>query len=193
MYLGLTGARLTAGDMLELGLATHCVAGKALDPLTARLTTELGATDTAATIDAILAAHAAAPPKMTTPAQRATIERCFGLDRVEALLPALDKDGSAFATAATAALRAASPTSLKLTFAQLRRGLSLDFDDCMRMEYNLTQSVMAGHDFYEGIRAQLIDKDRNPVWTPATLDAVDDAAITAMFAAPPGGELDFPH
>ncbi|MEX2409324.1 MAG: enoyl-CoA hydratase/isomerase family protein, partial [Rhodovibrionaceae bacterium] len=76
----------------------------------------------------------------------------------------------------------------KLTFAQLRLGRQLDFDACMTMEYRLSQACMAGHDFYEGIRALLVDKDRDPKWDPASLAEVADAGIEAMFA--PLGEYD---
>ena len=77
---------------------------------------------------------------------------------------------------------------MKLTLEQLRRGGELDFDACMTMEYRLSQACMAGEDFYEGIRALLVDKDKNPTWNPASLAEVDDAEIEAMFA--PLGEHD---
>ena len=64
------------------------------------------------------------------------------------------------------------------------KGRSAGLDDCFRMDYRLSQSVLGGHDFYEGVRAQLVDKDRNPKWYPATLDAVDDSAIDSLFVTP---------
>ena len=82
-----------------------------------------------------------------------------------------------------------SPTSLKLTFRQMREGKRLDFDSCMRMEYRLTNRVLEGHDFYEGVRVTLIDKGEHPNWKPPTLDAVSDTAITRYFAALGGNEL----
>ena len=79
-------------------------------------------------------------------------------------------------------IRTKSPTSLKLAFRQLREGRKLDFDDCMRMEFRMVNRVIAGHDFYEGVRATIIDKDQSPKWQPATLEAVSDAEIDAYFA-----------
>jgi enoyl-CoA hydratase len=84
-----------------------------------------------------------------------------------------------------------SPTSLKLTLREMRKGSTLDIDSCLRMEYRLSQSVLAGHDFYEGVRAQLVDKDRRPKWYPATLDAVDDGVIDSLFVTPLRGDLTF--
>ena len=68
-----------------------------------------------------------------------------------------------------------SPTSMKLAFEQLRRGRDLDFDEVMRMEYRIVRRVMEGHDFYEGVRAAILDKDKNPKWSPARLEDVIEA------------------
>ena len=78
-------------------------------------------------------------------------------------------------------IRAKSPTSTKLTFRQLREGAKLSFDDCMRMEYRMVNRIVAGREFYEGVRATIIDKDGAPRWDPATLADVSDAAIDAYF------------
>jgi enoyl-CoA hydratase len=150
-----------------------------------------GKPDAAAAIDAVLARYATIPEPGKLSRQRATIERCFAPDRVEDILSALDQDCGAFATNAAAAMRAASPTSLKLTREALRRGETLGFDDCLKMEYRLTQSILAESDFYEGVRAQLVDKDRKPQWQPALLAAVDDGAIDDFFQPPPWSDLIF--
>ena len=89
------------------------------------------------------------------------------------------------------ALRTKSPTSLKLAHRQIVTGRDLSFDDCMRMEWRLVNRVVAGHDFYEGTRAAVIDKDRAPRWQPATLTEVSDAEIARHFAPLPGDELSF--
>ena len=78
-------------------------------------------------------------------------------------------------------VHAATRAEHKLTFRQIREGRSLDFDSCMRMEYRLTNRVLAGHDFYEGVRVTLIDKGERPNWQPPTLEAVSDAAIAPFF------------
>ena len=82
-----------------------------------------------------------------------------------------------------------SPTSLKITFRQLREGKSLAFDDCMRMEFRMVSRVMDGKDFYEGVRATIIDKDNDPMWQPETLAEVSDADVDAYFAPLGDGEL----
>jgi len=191
LYLALTGGRLEAGDLVAFGIATHAVSSAALPRLTEELILAADDPDVSASIDRVLAGHAMAPGPRKLSRHRTCIERCFGCDRVEDILAALDENGSAFATNAAAAMRAASPTSLKITRAEMRRGLDLDFEECLGMEYRLAQAVLAGVDFYEGVRAQLIDKDRNPRWRPDTLAAVDDRSIEAFFLPPADGDLTF--
>ncbi len=183
-WLALTGARLGAADCLSLGIATHVVDHERLDDLVA----ELGhGGDFAATA----ARYAADPGAPEIPANRTVIDRCFGHDRVEDIMTDLEADGGAFAAEAAATLRLMSPTSLKLTLKQIRKGRSLSLDDCFRMDYRLSQSVLAGHDFYEGVRAQLVDKDKQPKWYPASLDQVDGNAIDSLFVTPLHGDLTF--
>ncbi len=80
---------------------------------------------------------------------------------------------------------------MKLALEALNRGAEKSFDDCMVMEYRLSQACMAGHDFYEGIRAVLVDKDHDPKWKPASLDGVRDDDIAAYFDEPRAGDLVF--
>ena len=190
-YLALTGARIMAADALALGVATHSVAHERLDALTAELIVRVEPTETMQTIDDVVAAYTTDAGAPALAAHRGTIDACFGFDRVEDILAALDANAGPFAGEAAATIRAMSPTSLKLTLSEMRRGAALDFDGCMRMEYRLSQSVLAGHDFYEGVRAQLVDKDRSPKWYPARLDAVDDSAIDSHFLTPRQGDLTF--
>jgi enoyl-CoA hydratase len=86
-------------------------------------------------------------------------------------------------------MRKKSPTSLYVAFDQIEAGAALEMDECMRMEFRILNRMLAGHDFYEGIRAAVIDKDNAPVWRPATLGEVDPAAIAAHFAPLPEGDL----
>lgn len=190
-HLALTGARIGSADCLHLGAATHAV-GDATGLVDAIAGAVAGAGDARAAIDAVLAAAATDPGPAPLAAHRATIDRCFAADRVEAILAALEGAGDEWASAQRDALAHLSPTSLKVTLAAIRRAARLDLDGCLAMEYRLSQACMARHDFYEGIRAVLVDKDRSPEWSPATLDAVDDAMVEAHFAAPPGGDLTFP-
>jgi len=193
LYLGLTGTRVTAGDLAYAGIATHHSRSAALDDLERDLETALAsAPDANSALEAVLGRHAATPDEPTLPAHREAIDRCFDADSIEGIFVRLENEGSDWAAKTLASLKTMSPTSLKVTFEQLRRGAELEFDDCMRLEFRMTQAVMHGHDFYEGIRSVLVDKDRNPKWQPASLDAVDPAFVARHFAPPPDGDLSFP-
>ncbi|MGE3905464.1 MAG: enoyl-CoA hydratase/isomerase family protein, partial [Reyranellaceae bacterium] len=126
----------------------------------------------------------------TLPAHRADIDRHFGQSSVEGIVASLAKDGSEWAQKTAAALAKLSPTSMRITFRQIRDGASMSFEDIMTMEYRLSQGCMAGHDFYEGVRAVLIDKDHAPKWQPATLEAVGEDIVARHFA-PVGNDLIF--
>jgi enoyl-CoA hydratase len=86
-----------------------------------------------------------------------------------------------------------SPTALKTAFRQIREGGTRDFEGCMAMEYRLSQRIVPGHDFREGVRALLVDKDMNPRWAPPTLAEVTEESIDGVFAPLPGGDLTFPE
>lgn len=185
-YLGLTGARIKAADCMYAGIATHHVPAKDLDALVEAL--RQGAVDVTATI-----ADFGAPVDRASLAEHsAAIERCFSVPTVEAIQAALEADGSAWSTNARAAMGEKSPLCQKVALRQLQRGGALDFEGCMVMEFRLSQRAMAAPDFYEGVRAAVIDKDRAPKWQPASLGAVSDEAVEAWFAPLPGGDLDFP-
>jgi enoyl-CoA hydratase len=192
IYLGLTGARLKAADLIALGIATHMIAADSVAACLDELIASIKPTDTLAVIEQTLARHgvAAAGSGEIMP-HRALIDRCFACDRVEQVVAALAECNDPFAAETAAALSKLSPTSLKLTLKALRKGAAMNFDECMVMEYRMSQSVLAGRDFYEGIRAQLVDKDRSPKWYPATLDAVDDSAIDSLLLPPLDGDLTF--
>jgi len=129
--------------------------------------------------------------------RRKAIETLFTGERVEDILTALDAAGAAggadaaFASAAAALIRTKSPTSLKIALAQVQRGSALDFAECMRTEFRIVSRVVRGHDFYEGIRAVIIDKDQAPRWQPSTLAAVSAAEVERYFA-PLASELELP-
>lgn len=192
-YLALTGARIKAPELTALGLATHFAPASALGALVDELAAADWNGDAHRVADAIVGNQAVdAPTGSFIAAHRALIDRCFGKTRVEDIFAALEAEGGAFADETLATLRVMSPTSLKLTLEMVRRGSALDFDDCMRMEYRLAAWIVRGHDFIEGIRAVLVDKDRNPKWDPAALGAVDDATVAGYFALPAAGDLTFP-
>jgi enoyl-CoA hydratase/carnithine racemase len=189
-YCALTGERLAAADAVAAGIATHRVAS-------ARFPELIEALCGAVPVDAILGAFAQPAAAGPVAAHRGAIDRLFGPDRVEDILAALDAEGStngeeaAFADAVAALMRTKSPTSLKLTREQIRRGAALDFTDCMRTEFRIVSRIVHGHDLYEGIRAVIIDKDQAPRWRPPTLAEVSAADVERHFA-PLADELELP-
>jgi enoyl-CoA hydratase/carnithine racemase len=190
-YCALTGERFNAADGCGAGLATHRIPsgrfGALLDGLSGT-----------ASVDAVLAAFAEPAGKGPVLAQRASIDRLFVGASVEDILAALEreaKSGSAdaeWAAKTTATMRAKSPLSLKIALAQVRRGKNWDFETCMRAEFRIVSRVSQGHDFYEGVRAVIVDKDNAPRWQPATLAAVSEADVERHFAPLGAGELVLP-
>ncbi|MGU3538862.1 enoyl-CoA hydratase/isomerase family protein [Methylobacterium sp. A54F] len=184
-YLALTGARIGPGDALLAGLATHHAPAAAFEAILAALAE-------GAPVAGTLEAHAAAPPEPGPLArERATIDACFSGDTVGAVLARLDADGSDFARETAALMRTRSPTSLCLAHAQMRKGPAMTFREAILAEYRLVTRVMAGRDFFEGVRAVIIDKDGRPRWEPATIEAVDPAAIEAAFGPADRPEPEF--
>jgi enoyl-CoA hydratase len=189
MYLALTGARLGAPGALALGVATHMVPSGRIEEFEAALTSELAETTNGrAAVNDVLEKHAETPDADNDPVivERAVIDRCFAQKSVEAIFDALEreaKDGSTFAEETRDALLKKSPTSLKISFAQLRRGREMSsLAQVLEMEYRMTRRCMAGGDFFEGIRAVLVDKDHAPKWAPATLADVSDDLVAGYFA-----------
>ena len=182
MYLALTGERLKTADAVYAGLATHFVPAKERDAL-------LAALESGTNPDLVLQSFQDSPGEPSLAAVREEIDRTFSQDSVEGILAALDSEGSEWARNVAAGLRKKSPTSLKVTFRQLREGRHLSFDYCLRMEFRMVNRMTAGQDFREGVRALLIDKDNAPRWQPDKLSDVSGAAVDASFAPLSGGEL----
>lgn len=181
MYLALTGERLKAADCLYAGIGTAFVPAARLGELKAALADG----DTGGVIARCSTATEAAPLAQ----HRGAIDRAFAQPSVEAILAALEAGADPWAQATAKNLRTKSPTSLKITYRQIREGKTRDFDACMQIEWRMVNRVIAGHDFYEGTRAQVIDKDRNPRWQPPSLERVDASAVDGYFAPLAEGDL----
>ncbi len=179
MYLALTGERVKRADAVMLGLATHSVASGSIPTLREALIA-------GEPVDEALARAAADPGPAPLEAQRVEIDSCFSGNSVAEILQRLDEaagKGSEFAAKTAAGMRTKSPTSMNLAFEQVRRGAALDFEEAMKVEFRIVSRIGEGHDFYEGVRAVLIDKDSQPRWQPASLEAVDPAVIEHHFAS----------
>ncbi len=183
-WLGLTGARLQAADCRYAGIATHFVPVERL-PLLREL---LAAGDEP--VEQVLATLDTDPGTPPLAAVRDAIDFHFGHDSVEAIVASLDR-GDDWAQAQAAAIRALSPTASKLTLRALRAGAGASIEDALRTEFRVVSRIRTGHDFYEGVRAVLIDKDKTPRWSPATLAAVADGDLDSYFAEPASGDLRF--
>jgi len=169
MYLGLTGLPIGLADALEMGLMTHAVALADFDAVIQALAEGRDFKPFVRKREAGLLS-----------AQRQRIATIFSAASVEAILERLDRDGSEFAAVTAQTMRSRSPTSLKLVFQELRRGRQLDLGQCLAMEFRLADRLLKSHDFREGVRAALLDKDRNPQWRPAALAEVGE--VDAYFA-----------
>lgn len=184
-WLALTAARLGQIDALWAGFATHAVASADFAAITQALC-ESG------NPDATLARFARPAGKAPVQALLPAIDRCFSAATVEDILQRLDTEGSEWAARQVAAMRAKSPTSLKIALRQMQEGAKAGFDECMRIEYRIVTRVEKGVDFHEGVRAVIIDKDNAPQWRPADLGDVTVADIDAYFAPLPD-DLDLTH
>ena len=187
MYLALTGARLKAADLVYIGVATTYVPSDRMQDLVAAL----AASPIACKVDSVIKSFAKDPGSPPLAAHRDVIDRCFAGDSVEAILAALQVESSEWALKTRDILLTKSPTSLKITYRQIVEGGTKDFDDCMRMEYRMVNTVAKGVDFFEGVRALIIDKDNQPKWQPADLKGVKAADVEAYFAPLPAGDLEF--
>jgi enoyl-CoA hydratase len=188
MYLGLTGARLHAADCLLAGIGSCHVPADRLDELEAALAEADLAADAHLAADAVLERFRGDPGPPPLHKDMDRIDACYGKPSLDAILAALKDEPTGWGQPQLETLATKSPTSLAVTFRQLRAGAKLDFDDAMRLEYRLVHRFMAGHDFREGVRALIIDKDGQPKWRPSRLKDVTPADVDAYFR-PLAGEL----
>ncbi|NWR84597.1 HIBCH protein, partial [Furnarius figulus] len=183
-YLALTGCRLKGRDVLKAGIATHFVeSGKlpALEkdlialksPSKENIADLLNSYQKKSTVDQ--------EKKSVLDEHIEKINSLFSANSMEEIVKKLKQDGSPFAIKQLETINKMSPTSLKLTLRQLREGASMSLQEVLRMEYRLSQACMKGHDFYEGVRAVLIDKDQSPRWKPPTLEEVTDEYVDNCF------------
>ena len=177
VWLALTGARLKAADTVALGIHTHFMSAEGLEEFKDDLLYASG--DPKPVADANAEDAGLAPLS----AHREAIDRLFAFDTVEEIFAALQADGSVWASAQLAILKTKSPQSLKVSLRQIRTGAALNsFADNMAMEYALGGRVVRTHDFQEGVRAVIVDKDNAPNWSPADLSGVTDETLDALFA-----------
>jgi enoyl-CoA hydratase len=185
-YLALTGARINGADCEELGLATHYLSSDTTGEVKHRISEE-----DPDRIEGILGQMSVKPPesKLTDQDNIIRINRLFASDVYEKILAALEADGSDWAMKEAATLGTKSPQTCKVALRQLAEGAKMtDFADNMRMEYRIASRVLTRHDFIEGVRAVIVDKDNAPKWNPAKAEGVTKALIDEIFAPLPADE-----
>ncbi|TFD45965.1 enoyl-CoA hydratase/isomerase family protein [Cryobacterium frigoriphilum] len=180
-FLALTAGFVRAADAITLGLADSFITSDRIEQLVALLAT----TDAAPAI----AALAQAAPASRLTAQRPWIDHAFEADSVAAIIDRLNTLATDEARAAAEAMGAKSPTALAVTLAALRSAAHLpSLEAALEQEFRVSVRAHRSHDFSEGVRAQVVDKDRQPRWSPPTLDGVMPATIAGYFAPLQQGE-----
>jgi enoyl-CoA hydratase/carnithine racemase len=170
-YLALTGTRMEGADGVHAGLATHFVPRKELSDLS-RALAENG--------PAMLAEYAEALPPFSLAAHRRVIDRCFGAESMLGVMHALEKDGGEFGQRTVETLCGMSPSSLCWSLELLHRGENRNLRECLDAELRATRTITPYREFMEGVRAMVVDKDRQPRWQPARIEDVDPAEIERL-------------
>jgi enoyl-CoA hydratase/carnithine racemase len=178
-YLGLTGERIAYQDCLALGLVDTVIASDTQEQLIKKLA-ESALPDTSAVTN-IIKSFSVTTPESPLWAHRKEIEICFSEKTVEDIVHALQTHGGEWCLKTADVILSKSPSSLKIALRALQEGSHLDFDACMQMEERLAKHFMHSHDFFEGIRAAVIDKDRMPRWEPTTLGLVTSEFVDSYF------------
>ena len=182
-FLALTGARLDGAECHYLGLATHYIPHDSLEDVKAQIAAKPDR------VEGILGTASVTPPPARIADNLVQLNRMFASDRLEDIIATLEADDSEWSKSELATLQTKSPQTCKVALRLLAQGAKMqDFADEMRQEYAIAARVVQRHDFLEGVRAVLIDKDNQPRWDPATPEGVTDQMLNTIFAALPDNE-----
>ncbi len=174
LHAALTGAPFSGADAIALGFADHYVPQAELEPFIAMVQAENPET--------AVAAFAQEPPPSPLAAAREWIDECYAGETIADIVAALRGRGEAAAHEAAALIGTRSPVALAVTLAAVRRAAALDsLEQVLVQEYRVSCASLRSHDLVEGIRAQLVDKDRNPQWSPPSIAAVTDDDVAEYF------------
>ncbi|XP_005996601.1 3-hydroxyisobutyryl-CoA hydrolase, mitochondrial [Latimeria chalumnae] len=183
-YLALSGFRLKGRDLQKAGIATHFVESEKL-PVLEKDLVSLKTPSVEDVADVLNSYHLKSQDgeekQFILAEHMEKISSLFDANSVEEVMHNLQQDGSPFALKQLEILKKMSPTSLKITFRQLREGAKMSLQEVLVMEYRLSQACMKCHDFYEGVRAVLIERDQNPKWKPATLEEITEEFLDSCF------------
>jgi enoyl-CoA hydratase len=183
LHAALTGAPFSGADAIAMGFADHYVPRSELDAFTAAIVSD--------GVESALARHAVEPLPSDLAAARDWIDECFAGETVEDIVAALRGHDTGPANDAANLIASRSPIAVSVALEAVRRAAKLDtLEDVLIQDYRVSSASSRSHDLVEGIRAQIIDKDRNPKWSPPTLAAVSAADVDAYFA-PVDDDLSF--
>ncbi|CAH0729120.1 unnamed protein product, partial [Brenthis ino] len=201
IYLGLTGNRLKGQDVAKVGIATHFVSSQSLPDLEKALSKCTSDGDIQNSSWAIMGApdYHGRPRFLNEPVGEFSlalnmkhIKYCFAASTVEEIIQRLEKIQTDWSVKTIKTLHEMCPGSLKITLLSLQRGAKMELAECLKMEYRITCHLIENHNFPEGVRALLIDKDNKPQWKPRTLAEVDDKYVESFFEKlPDDKELKF--
>ncbi|MEE2920421.1 MAG: enoyl-CoA hydratase/isomerase family protein [Pseudomonadota bacterium] len=191
-WLALTGARLKGVDVAAARVATHYLPSELIPNLKKQVESADFSVGAAEMLNEILRGLTHAVPPGSFETHREVIDACFARETAEEIVAALEASGDDWAVEQAATLRTKSPETVKVALRQVREGAKTEtFEDNMRMEYRIGWRKVQSHDFLEGVRAVIIDKDNDPKWQPATLEGVSEADVAAYFEPLGADELTF--
>jgi len=183
-YLALTSKKIKAVDCLYIGFATHFVISGRIDELREAIVAQPD------NLEKILTSFSQIPfGESELERYRKDIDKYFSYKNVEDIISNLEKNNSDWAKETLNSMEMMSPSSLKIALKQIDLGADMEFADVMVMEYRISQSCMKHDDFYEGVRAALIDKTRDPKWNPLNLNDISNKTIEKYFEALGSQEL----
>ena len=188
LYLGLTGRRISRAAAYDLGLVTHCIAAAEFDVILAEVAD-------VQPVDRVLDTRHEDPGPSELAPVAGVIEQCFSATSVEQILASLDAitgQDHDWAQKVAAELRARSPIALKVTHRHIRAARDLDLRKTLLVDYHLAHGFLQSHDFPEGVRAQLIDKDGEPRWQPKNLAEVTATMVNEFFKPVPDDTFSLP-
>ncbi|XP_023020012.1 3-hydroxyisobutyryl-CoA hydrolase, mitochondrial [Leptinotarsa decemlineata] len=184
-YLGLTGKSLMGSDVVRAGLASHFADSRHFEDLEQKL---MYCSLPREVVDILNEFNKSDLPEFSLAPVLDKIDYCFSGESMEEIMKRLEKDGSTWAEDTIKALAALSPTSLKVSLRELQQGEHITLRDALIMEYRMNNNILKKQDFHEGIRALLIDKDKNPKWTPSSFSEVSEDLVRSHFLKVPEEE-----
>ncbi len=191
-WLALTGARLKGADVAAARAATHFLPSELLQNLKLQIAEADFSAGAAEMLGEILSRLTHSIPAGSFEPHMDVINTCFAGDSAEAIVSALEADGSEWATKQPETIRTKSPETVKVALRQVREGGACEtFEDNMRMEYRIGWRKVQSPDFIEGVRAVIVDKDHAPKWSPDTLEGVSDHDVAKYFEPLGENELSF--